>query len=143
MSNKMIEEVSEATGGFARTSKATHAGGDIKLYVASEIWNHRRNRSLVLIATHADGREFIGRLTFDEEITGQLLEGTGRETFPPSGPQPGGIDAQTFLRAVFDHAWEQGFRPPGFQDRPQEIKRIEQHLADMRALVFKGEEKPL
>jgi hypothetical protein len=143
MSGKsVIAEVSEATGGFARREHWTNTEfGGATLIVASDILDHRRKRALTLLVRTPEGREFHGRVSFDEDVTGKLL-GDGNETIPACGPYPGGIDAQMFLRAIFDHAWEQGFRPPGFQDRPLEIRRLEKHLEDMRALVFKDDIKP-
>ena len=127
-----IQEVDRATGGFTdRCLVSSREWGGHRFYVSSQIHDHRRKRALVMIFSHPDGKEMLGRLTFNEDVTDQLLD--GRETIPIGGVD--GVDAQTFLRVIFDHCWEQGFRPEGFFDRPNEIMRLENHITDLRRLL--------
>lgn len=48
-----------------------------------------------------------------------------------------GWHGEKFLQAALDAAWEAGLRPTNWRDeRPGEIRRMEDHLADMRKMVF-------
>lgn len=52
-------------------------------------------------------------------------------------PTFSGITATEFLQSALNAAWSAGMRPTNWRDeRPGEIKRMEDHLADMRRLVF-------
>ncbi len=61
-------------------------------------------------------------------------------------PQPfiHGQDGDEILQAILDAAWAEGMRPTGISGERGEIKRLEEHLGDMRALAFHkiGAEKP-
>ena len=46
-------------------------------------------------------------------------------------------DTHDIVQAIVDAAWEAGIRPHSYKDEASSIARIEFHLADMRALVFK------
>jgi len=121
--NESIDEVERATGGYATREHWTRAEfGGTALIVASDILDHRPQASADADLSGPGRREFHGRISFDERHYRQT-DRRRHETIPACGPYPGGIDAQMFLRAIFDHAWEQGFRPDGFQDRPREIAR--------------------
>jgi hypothetical protein len=62
---------------------------------------------------------------------------------PPTISAAGGsVSGKQFLQAALDHAWEAGLRPAGFNDTTNQVAAIKDHLADMRALVFKDSIKP-
>ncbi len=44
------------------------------------------------------------------------------------------------VQAIMDAAWEVGMRPVGYEDERSSVKRIENHLEDMRRLVFNTQE---
>jgi hypothetical protein len=44
-------------------------------------------------------------------------------------------EADDFLRAIMDVAWEAGMRPTGFEDHANELKATRFHLEDMRLLA--------
>lgn len=54
----------------------------------------------------------------------------------PSVPFMDGDMAEEFLQAVLDAAWAHGLRPTGISGERGEIKRLEEHLGDMRAIAF-------
>jgi hypothetical protein len=110
-----------------------------KLTVFSELVEHRRRRRVCIFIQDGD-REWIGRLSFEKETTNSLIDET-EITIPAISPIPG-LDGQNFLQTVLDHAWEQGLRPSGFFDTPNELAAIKRHLDDMRALAFKNDLKP-
>lgn len=45
-------------------------------------------------------------------------------------------DADSFLRAIMNAAWEAGIRPDGFLDARESMKATTAHLEDMRAIAF-------
>ena len=47
------------------------------------------------------------------------------------------ISNEQFIQGVLDAAWEAGFRPIGFKDIQRETGALQNHLDDMRRLVFK------
>ncbi len=46
-------------------------------------------------------------------------------------------DTDDIVQAIINAAWDAGMRPDGYKDEASSITRIEDHLADMRRLVFK------
>jgi len=113
-----------------------------KLMIVSELRDHKRRRPLCMLLLHADGREHIIQFSF-EDCTNTITE--GQETIRGNNPQipmtdeahQYGLDGTEFLQTVLDYAWQEGFRPQGFFDTPNELMRLKAHLNDMRALVFK------
>lgn len=54
-------------------------------------------------------------------------------------PTIDGPMATDFLQAALDAAWAAGLRPKNYRDeRPEQVKAMDNHLQDMRALVFGG-----
>lgn len=53
-----------------------------------------------------------------------------------------GPDTDAVLQALLDHAWELGLRPRGFFDTTNQVAAMQAHMADLRALVFKGKVQP-
>jgi len=47
------------------------------------------------------------------------------------------LDTSGLVQAIINAAWDAGMRPHGHKDEASSITRIEDHLADMRRLVFK------
>lgn len=48
--------------------------------------------------------------------------------------------AENFMQAIMDAAWEAGMRPRGFKDHANELTAVRYHLEDMRSLAgVKGE----
>lgn len=47
---------------------------------------------------------------------------------------------KSFLQAASDAAWEIGIKPKQLEDQHNELKAVREHLADMKALVFKAYE---
>lgn len=45
------------------------------------------------------------------------------------------------LQFFLDVAWDQGLRPTGHLEDESQVKAMREHLNDMRALVFKGQNK--
>lgn len=52
------------------------------------------------------------------------------------GPALRGTDAEAFLRAALNCAWEFGLRPDGYHDTRESMKATDAHLQDMRAIAF-------
>jgi hypothetical protein len=101
-------------------------------FVIRSQWEDYGNSLVVGIFRHMEnGEKHICRpLEFYKREPGDLM--------PPT--ISGSIDdnmGQDFLQAALNHAWELGMRPVGFADTPQQIKAMDAHLQDMRALVFK------
>lgn len=46
--------------------------------------------------------------------------------------------ASDLVQAIMDAGWEAGIRPLGHADESSAIRRVEDHLADMRRLVFEA-----
>lgn len=94
-------------------------------------------RDVALIIQHEDGSRSVSRpLIFDHIDANSAIN-------PPTISASGPVSGTDFLQAALDHAWEIGMRPVGFLDTTNEIATIKAHLADMRALVFKDQLKPL
>lgn len=55
---------------------------------------------------------------------------------PESTPFDRPREAEAFLRAAMNCAWERGLRPDGFHDTRESMKATAAHLEDMRALAF-------
>jgi hypothetical protein len=51
-------------------------------------------------------------------------------------PVLAGADAEAFLRAAMNAAWELGLRPDGYLDTRESMTATNAHLQDMRALAF-------
>lgn len=102
---------------------------DFMIY--SECRNFRRQRDVIIIQRHGDGREFAAAPLVFTDCTNLLID---KPTVAATGGDPG----VQFLQAALDHAWEIGLRPRGFLDVPNQVAAMRNHLNDMRALVFKG-----
>lgn len=60
-----------------------------------------------------------------------------------SEPTLSGPMAAEFLQSALETAWEMGLRPKNWRDeRPGEIKAMDDHLQDMRRLVFGSRDIP-
>lgn len=57
-------------------------------------------------------------------------------------PTAMGQDAEEFMRAMLNAAWEAGLRPDGFNDTRESMKATIAHLQDMRAIAFHAVQAP-
>ncbi len=70
---------------------------------------------------------------FDYDITGLEVAKKTRHGEPlPMVPCE---DAEGFMQAILDAAWEAGLRPEGFADHKNELTAVRYHLEDMRKLA--------
>lgn len=77
--------------------------------------------------------------TFEQAIRTENIDGRGDRHFST-------LDGRALIQAFMDHGWAIGLRPTGVfdADTTKQIAALKDHLADFRALVFKGkvEAKP-
>jgi hypothetical protein len=100
--------------------------------IASQQYDFERRRRLAIIRVDQLGVETVAKpLVFEPLDERELIEAT----IDRSG------EAEQFLQACLDHAWDLGMPPAGFLDTTRETAALKEHLHDMRALVFKGDVK--
>lgn len=51
-------------------------------------------------------------------------------------PSIGARQGTEFLKAALDCAWALGLRPDGFSDTTEQVRAMDRHLQDMRAITF-------
>lgn len=83
---------------------------------------------------------FITRGDYDRDdaidvVTGVTIERMGGGFMTPPSPIAE-RDAEAFLRAALNCAWELGLRPDGLDDTREQIAATRKHLEDMRAIAF-------
>lgn len=83
--------------------------------------------SLYMARRRNNGSDVVDPLVFTHVPEGDV--------FPPQ-PALSRHDAEAFLRAALNCAWDLGFRPDGFNDTRESMKATSQHLEDMRAIAF-------
>lgn len=96
-------------------------------FQANESWIDR-GVTLRMFKAHPDGSlDVVTNITFTHV---RSME---------QGPQEPSIphrEAEQFLRAALNCAWDHGLRPDGYLDTRESMKHVDAHLQDMRALVF-------
>lgn len=108
----------------------------MKLIVHSERIIQTGELAVALLAKQADGTTGLAMpLVFHQLADGHRIEPSeytlnGRGEWEPVGRE--------FLQAVLDHAWAIGMRPIGYHGSgsPEIVKAMNDHLQDMRKLVF-------
>lgn len=97
---------------------------------------------------YLDGRELVILIERDDGTLSKVMPFTVEQIDPgavignPTIGAFGPIKANDVLQAMMDHGWEIGLRPKGFASTIEQVYVLREHLADMRALVFRGEVKP-
>lgn len=102
-----------------------------KIVVHSQRGDYGRNTGVVIGLQFPEGGfSYIkGPLPFEQLPYNEWI----------AAPTIGGALGNEFLQAALDCAWSMGMRPLNWTDeRPGEIKAMDNHLQDMRRLVFEG-----
>lgn len=94
------------------------------------LWSHRDKLWITL--PHGPGHAQIAPAAFSP------IEDPGHRA--PPFLEMRGHAMDDLLRAFMNIAWDQGLRPPAFEDFENELKATRRHLEDMRALAFKGKQ---
>lgn len=101
-----------------------------KIVVHSQRSDYGRYQGLVVGIEDAQTGEF-------RYIKGPLLYEVHDTSMMILNPTFEGPDVNELLQAALDEAWRLGMRPTSYRDeRPEQIKAMDNHLQDMRALVF-------
>jgi hypothetical protein len=100
-----------------------------------EVFSNRSmyGRSIDVMICTVDYQDRIVAVVKDLTFTGGDFDSIYIE------PTISGPPAVEFLQAALNAAWKAGLRPTNWHDeRPGEVQRMDNHLQDMRALVFGG-----
>lgn len=91
--------------------------------------------------TNAERNPKTAFVTFTDNPVDEMQPGQ-----PAIDSSFGDRDAEAFLQAAMDCAWEAGLRPAGYKAEADglrgQLSATQDHLHDMRALVYAGDMKP-
>lgn len=111
------------------------------LIVWSQQRDYARDREVVMILRTPNDEEKRLAISLVPMHPGDLIE-SEQATVQARGRNLEGIGGTEFLQTVLNHAWEIGLRPVGFDDTTRQVGAMENHLHDLRALIFRGDVKP-
>lgn len=121
---------------------STAANGDrirdrFAVFVNSSMYGRGREVLLAMVDFHGDIVSVAPTVTFERKTREEI-----EQTFlQPTLSGPAGTE---FLQAALEAAWEAGLRPKNWRlETTEQVAAMDNHLQDMRRLVFGANPQPL